>query len=100
MTRHAKLLIAATILFALGLSGCGPGRTRLASLPAELTTCAAEPLAPALPALDGLSGAERDQVQAARDALVLTYILSLRGAWGDCKAKVDGAKAWNDRVGR
>lgn len=54
--------------------------------PVVLTECADEPLAPDLPA--------RDQ-QAERDRLTLDYILGLRSAWGDCKSKVAGIKAWS-----
>ena len=57
---------------------------------ADLTNCADEPPAPALPGQDQ---------QAERDRLTLDYILGLRSAWGDCRAKVDGVKAWNERVG-
>lgn len=62
---------------------------RLSPLPIELTTCADEPAAPDLPVV--VSPAD----QVARDLLMLDYVLALRSAWGDCHAKVDGAKAWN-----
>lgn len=53
--------------------------------PVELTECADEPQAPELPGRD---------MQDERDTLVLEYILGLRSAWGDCKAKVDGLATW------
>jgi hypothetical protein len=56
-----------------------------------MTTCANEPAAPELPGREA---------QEERDRLTLDYILGLRSAWGDCRAKVDGARAWNERVGR
>lgn len=56
---------------------------RLILPPAELAQCADEPLAPDLPL-----------VQPERDMLLLDYILALRSAWGDCKAKVDGLRVW------
>lgn len=58
--------------------------------PAELATCADEPRAPNLPGKD-------QQVE--RDRLTLEYILGLRAAWGDCRAKVDGLKAWQETAG-
>ena len=72
---------------------------RLSPLPAELTHCAAEPLAPDLPTLDGLTDQQREQVHELRDAMVLNYVLDLRDAWGDCHAKVEGARAWNAKAG-
>ncbi len=33
-----------------------------------------------------------------RDKAMLDYALAQRSAWGDCRAKVDGAKAWNENV--
>ena len=88
----AKLPLVATILLGLALTACAPTRVRLAPLPIELTFCADEPQAPALPAV----ASPADQVT--RDMLTLDYVLALRLAWGDCRAKVDGAKAWNERV--
>ena len=89
MPKPAILPRAALILCALGLTACGPKPVRLSPLPPDLTTCADEPPAPALPGQDQ---------QAERDRLTLDYILGLRSAWGDCRAKVDGARAWNERV--
>lgn len=76
------------ILLPVSLAACGqPERIEIVRPPASLTTCADEPLAPSLP--------DRDQ-QAERDALTLGYILDLRSAWGDCKSRVDGLRAWAD----
>ena len=77
----------------LALAACGQPRPVIVAPPAELTTCAAEPQAPDLPALDGTSA-----VQRARDEMVLAYILALRSAWGDCAAKIAGVKAWAEGV--
>lgn len=55
--------------------------------PVALTECADEPAAPDLPS--------RDQ-QAQRDLMTFGYILALRSAYGDCKADVDGIKAWSE----
>lgn len=91
MTKRAVQLLAATILCAAGLTGCGQTSVRVALPPPELTTCADEPAAPALP--------DRDR-QPERDRLTLDYILSLRSAWGDCRAKVDGVRAWGGALGK
>lgn len=99
--KRARLLLAATILSSLVLTGCGKTRVRLEPLPLELTVCADEPAAPALPAQDWAAALETIMlVQGARDQLMLDYALGLRSAWGDCRSKVDGAKAWNARVGQ
>lgn len=71
------------------LTACGE-KPVLVLPPANLATCADEPLAPILPG--------RDQ-QDVRDSLTLEYILALRSAWGDCAAKVDGLRAWMDAAG-
>ena len=89
MHKRAKLQAAALIPLAMACAACGPQRLRVALPPAELAVCADEPLAPDLPA-----------DQAERDKQVLGYILGLRSAWGDCRAKVDGLKAWRDRAGQ
>jgi hypothetical protein len=104
MNKPARLLLAAMIPCALALTGCGKTAVRLSPLPAELTSCADEPLAPALPPRPNFLGADFDPVeadrrQAERDRLTLDYVLALRSWGGDCKAKVQGAKAWNERVG-
>ena len=92
MLTLAKLPLAVLILSGLALMGCAPTRVRLAPLPIDLTFCADEPVPPALPAV----ASPADQVT--RDMLTLDYVLALRLAWGDCRAKVDGAKAWNEKV--
>jgi hypothetical protein len=100
MPKPETLLRASlTILCALALTSCGDPRVRLSPLPAELTECADEPSAPDLPAREGKQGLELDLVQKTRDQMMLDYVLNWRTAWGDCKAKVNGAKAWNQRVG-
>lgn len=30
--------------------------------------------------------------------MTLGYILDLRSAWGDCRAKVDGIRAWREKM--
>lgn len=57
--------------------------------PLALLRCAYEPEAPALP--------DREQ-QAKRDVMTLNYILDLRAAWGDCKAKLAGIAAWSEEL--
>jgi hypothetical protein len=59
--------------------------------PAELAECAPEPPAPDLPARE---------FQMARDLLVFDYILALREAGGDCRAKVNGLRVWMDEAGK
>lgn len=81
------------------MTGCETPAPRIAPLPAELTACAEEPEPPALPMRDGASGLQLDLIQQERDRLTFEYIIGLRSAWGDCKAKVNGAAAWNRRVG-
>lgn len=76
------------ILSSAGLTACGDVQPVLILPPAELTTCADEPAAPDLPE----PGIERDKI-------VLEYILSWRSAHGDCKAKVNGLKAWTEAAG-
>lgn len=84
--RVTKMVGCATILL-VTLTACEPKRIEIVKPPVALTTCADEPQAPNLPA--------RDQ-QAERDRLTLDYILGLRSAYGDCKSKVAGIKAWSD----
>lgn len=79
------LRLAATIPCALALTACGDVQPTLILPPVELTHCADEPAAPELPE----PGLERDRI-------VLDYILAWRSAHGDCKAKVDGLKAWRE----
>ena len=78
----------------LALAGCGQTEVPvLIAPPIELTTCADMPESPNIPARDGLPETER-----VRDQLTLDYIMNLRTAYGDCKGKVDGLKAWVDAV--
>ena len=83
------LLMPATILCGLALTACEPKRIEVVRPPVALTECADEPGAPALPG--------REQ-QVERDRLTLDYILGLRSAYGDCKSKVAGVKAWSDSL--
>lgn len=69
----------------LALAACQPAKPVLILPPAELATCAAEPVAPAIPGQDQ---------QAERDRLVFEYLLALRAAGGDCRAKVNGLATW------
>lgn len=86
MMKRGRLQLAAMILLPLLLSACGPQRPVLVLPPADLATCADEPLAPSIGGLG----------QTERDALTLDYILGLRSAWGDCRAKVDGLRVWRE----
>lgn len=92
MMLSARLRLAAMTLCALGLVGCGQDRPRIALPPIELTTCADEPEAPELPV-------QSAETQRMRDELMLDFVLALRSAWGDCRAQVDGLKAWRETVG-
>lgn len=78
----------------MACAACGQKPVRIAPPPADLTRCADEPPAPDLPPADGQAAS-----QTARDLTVLSYILALRSAWGDCRAKVDGIRAWSAGVG-
>lgn len=89
MQRLAALILCATVLTA-----CGQERPALVLPPAELTHCADEPQAPAIPARDGTQAAQDE-----RDRLTLDYVLDLRSAYGDCRARVDGLRAWRDTAG-
>lgn len=83
-----------TILCAAGLAACGPKQIAVAvKPPADLLTCAGEPLAPDLPVRDGTTEVDR-----IRDEVTLAYVLAMRAAWGDCSAKVAGVKEWADRL--
>lgn len=85
-----KLLLTGAMILSLPLlTACEPKRIEIVKPPAALTECADEPGAPALPG--------REQ-QAERDRLTLDYILNLRSAWGDCRSKVDGIRAWSDAL--
>ena len=75
------------------LTACGEPTPIVLTPPASLLSCADEPQAPDLPERDGTN-----ETQIARDTLTLDYLLGLRSAWGDCKSKVEGVKAWSDEV--
>lgn len=73
-------------------------RPRLTGLPADLKTCADEPEAPDLPAVDWSFLATAKAAQAQRDMMTFNYVLGLRASWGDCKAKVAGGAAWSATI--
>lgn len=77
----------------IALSACGTERPRIVRPPVELTTCAGEPAVPVLPERDGT-----DAGQLVRDRLTLDFILALRSAYGDCRSKVDGLRAWSEAL--
>lgn len=91
MIAPAQLRLLAMIPLAMACAACGPQRPVLVLPPADLTSCADEPTAPDLPGRDA---------QDTRDRLTLDYLLALRSAWGDCRAKVDGLRAWRETAGR
>lgn len=76
----------------MACAACDRPRVRAVPVPVELTSCADEPPAPDLPSAIEL----RDQIL--RDHMTLDYILALRSAWGDCRAKVDGTREWNRKI--
>lgn len=106
---RAGLLKLATIPLLMACAACGE-RIRLSLPPAELETCADEAEAPDLPAipwtdaLKALNGADAvailKPVAQARDAATLDYVLAQRSAYGDCRSKVDGLKAWREKAGK
>ena len=71
------------------LAACTPERPAIVKPPVELTTCAAEPVAPALPGHDA---------QAARDMVVGTYILALVSAGADCRDRIAALKSWSEAL--
>lgn len=83
--------LALIATFALGM--CGQPEPIALTPPASLLTCADEPTAPDLPTRDGTIGTEL-----LRDRAVLEYVLALRTAGGDCRAKVAGVRAWSETV--
>ena len=89
----SKSLAFLPLLF---LTACGGERVAVVKPPVELTTCADEPAAPALPIVDWSSVETARPIQAMRDAMTLSYVLAMRSAWGDCKSRVDGVKAWSE----
>jgi len=81
------------------LASCGE-KLEIAKPPVHLLTCADEPEAPELQPVPWAMGvmAVIQQVQAERDAATLDYVLAMRSAWGDCRAKVAGTRAWADSL--
>ena len=95
----ANLSAIVTLLSAnFALAACGQPRPVVIAPPVELTTCAAEPDAPDLPAVDWSSLETAQPVQRARDVAILAYVLAWRTAHGDCAAKIAGVKAWAEGV--
>ena len=93
MNVPAKLRLMAAIPLAMVLGACAHNEPPVLVLPpAELARCADEPLAPDLPA-------PSPETQRERDTLTLGYILALRSAWGDCRAKVKGLATWMETAG-
>src|SRR3546814_9163789 len=93
--RALRLAVVMTLSSA-ALTACGEKIAVATKPPAELLTCADEPVAPDLPpyAWDWILAApsvddavERMKAIAGkRDALTLDYILTFRSAWGSCKS--------------
>lgn len=84
---------ATLILAPLALAACTKPAPVLILPPAELAVCKDEPEPPALPARDGSPATDM-----ARDLAMLDYVLGLRSAWGDCRAKVGGLATWRDEA--
>lgn len=84
----------------MACAACGNERPAIAKPHVTLLTCADEPEAPDLPPVPWAMGvlAVIQQVQANRDAATLDYVLAMRSAWGDCRAKVAGTRAWADSL--
>lgn len=83
MKRTCKL--ALQVAAPLALAACGQPEPVKILPPATLATCADQPVTPSLPG--------KDQ-QAERDRQTLEYLLALRAAYGDCRARVDGLAQW------
>lgn len=82
------------LLAPLALAACGQPEPVLILPPADLAECADEPAPPVIPERDG-----SEETQRQRDVLMLEGYLRLREAYGDCRAKVDGLKAWREAAG-
>jgi hypothetical protein len=87
---RGKLRMLAPIPLLMLCAACGPKDPVLVLPPVTLAECADEPLPPDI-------GLAVNQIE--RDNLTLAYLLALRAAWGDCRARVDGLKAWMDAAG-
>lgn len=93
-----KPLIAVALL---GLAACGQPKPVVLQPPPALLSCKDEPTPPTLPEQDWTAAIEIiKEVQLIRDELTLDYILKQRSAWGDCRSKVDGVRAWSAEVNR
>ena len=84
MTALRAIFVGAALA---ALTACGGERVVVVKPPVDLTHCADEPVAPDLPP---------PAMQALRDQMMLAYVLAFRSAWGDCRAKVEGLRAWSD----
>lgn len=84
MTALRAIFVGAALA---ALTACGGERVVVVKPPVDLTHCADEPVAPDLPPRE---------MQALRDQMMLAYVLAFRSAWGDCRAKVEGLRAWSD----
>lgn len=80
----------------IALAACSQPRVEIVKPPVSLTHCQDEPTAPDLPRVDWSSVEVAQPMQLIRDQMMLGYVLSLRSAWGDCSAKVEGVKAWSE----
>lgn len=94
---------------ALALTACEKKVLAVATKPpAELLACAEEPPPPDIPAYEwdrilqaptvALAVEMMRKIAGARDVPTLDYILAMRAAYGDCKSKVAGSRAWADRM--
>lgn len=79
----------------LVLASCAQPEPVIITPPAALLKCADEPTAPNLEPQDWTAPVETIRtVQLRRDRAMLDAYLALRSAWGDCRSKVDGTRAW------
>ena len=99
MMKRARLLLAATILSNLALTGCAVDRPRISLPSADLAEGKPEPDAPDLPVVDWSSIETARPVQMTRDRLMLDYVLGLRSVIGECRADEDGLRAWRAKMG-
>ena len=86
------------LLAPLALVTCNPDPV-LVLPPAELAECEAEPVAPELQAMDWSDMETAREIFRQRGETTLEYILSLRSAGSDCRAKVKGLAAWIEKAG-
>lgn len=76
-------------LAGITLAACGQKEPMVITPPAELLRCADAPAVPELPP----PGIERDKV-------TLALWLAEREAGADCRARVNGVRAWVDEVAK